>query len=217
MSERRACSVVGVDRSSVRYRHRRPDDAAGASVCGRWRQSAAVRLPTPRAAVHARSSTNRKKSCGYYGRRSSWCVAAVAASVPRDAGPMTLREDRNQRWSLDFWATRWPTAALPHPGSGGRLHAGVLCLVADTSTPATRRPRMDAIVARRTRPLCCVSDNGTELTSMRSCAGRPSGGSPGITSRPASRHRTPSWRASTGGFVTNASTRRCSPRWRMPA
>ena len=28
MSERRACSVIGADRSSVRYRHRRPDDAA---------------------------------------------------------------------------------------------------------------------------------------------------------------------------------------------
>jgi len=26
MSERRACSLIGVDRSSVRYRHRRPDD-----------------------------------------------------------------------------------------------------------------------------------------------------------------------------------------------
>lgn len=26
MSERRACSVIGADRSSVRYRHRRPDD-----------------------------------------------------------------------------------------------------------------------------------------------------------------------------------------------
>jgi putative transposase len=28
MSERRACSTIGVDRSSVRYRSRRPDDAA---------------------------------------------------------------------------------------------------------------------------------------------------------------------------------------------
>ena len=27
MSERRACSILGVDRSSVRYLHRRPDDA----------------------------------------------------------------------------------------------------------------------------------------------------------------------------------------------
>lgn len=26
MSERRACSLIGADRSSVRYRHRRPDD-----------------------------------------------------------------------------------------------------------------------------------------------------------------------------------------------
>ena len=28
MSERRACSAIGADRSLVRYRHRRPDDAA---------------------------------------------------------------------------------------------------------------------------------------------------------------------------------------------
>ena len=28
MSERRACNAIGVDRSSVRYRSRRPDDAA---------------------------------------------------------------------------------------------------------------------------------------------------------------------------------------------
>jgi hypothetical protein len=26
MSERRACSLIGADRSTVRYRHRRPDD-----------------------------------------------------------------------------------------------------------------------------------------------------------------------------------------------
>jgi putative transposase len=28
ISERRACSIIGADRSAVRYRHRRPDDAA---------------------------------------------------------------------------------------------------------------------------------------------------------------------------------------------
>jgi len=28
MSERRACPLIGADRSSVRYRHPRPDDAA---------------------------------------------------------------------------------------------------------------------------------------------------------------------------------------------
>jgi putative transposase len=28
ISERRACSILGAERSAIRYRHRRPDDAA---------------------------------------------------------------------------------------------------------------------------------------------------------------------------------------------
>ena len=41
-----------------------------------------------------------------------------------------------------------------------------LCLAADTSLSGARVVReLDAIVARRGRPLLCVSDNGTELTS----------------------------------------------------
>jgi putative transposase len=41
-----------------------------------------------------------------------------------------------------------------------------LCLVADTSLSGARVVReLDAIIARRGRPLLCVSDNGTELTS----------------------------------------------------
>ena len=42
-----------------------------------------------------------------------------------------------------------------------------LCLVADTSLSGLRVVReLDALIARRGRPLGCVSDNGTELTSM---------------------------------------------------
>ncbi len=42
-----------------------------------------------------------------------------------------------------------------------------LCLAADTSLPGPRVSReLDAIIAGRGRPLLCVSDNGTELTSM---------------------------------------------------
>jgi putative transposase len=42
-----------------------------------------------------------------------------------------------------------------------------LCLVADTSLSGRRVVReLDRIVAVRGRPLTCVSDNGTELTSM---------------------------------------------------
>jgi putative transposase len=39
--------------------------------------------------------------------------------------------------------------------------------VADTSLSGQRVAReLDAIIARRDRPCSCVSDNGTELTSM---------------------------------------------------
>jgi len=41
-----------------------------------------------------------------------------------------------------------------------------LCLAADTSLPGVRVAReLDLLVARHGRPLCCVSDNGTEFTS----------------------------------------------------
>jgi putative transposase len=42
-----------------------------------------------------------------------------------------------------------------------------LALIADTSLPGLRVVReLDAVIAARGRPAMCVSDNGTELTSM---------------------------------------------------
>jgi putative transposase len=42
-----------------------------------------------------------------------------------------------------------------------------LALIPDTSLPGTRVAReLDALIARRGRPKSCVSDNGTELTSV---------------------------------------------------
>jgi hypothetical protein len=37
VSERRACSIIAADRSTVRYRSKRPDDAALPRGCGSWR------------------------------------------------------------------------------------------------------------------------------------------------------------------------------------
>ena len=82
--------------------------------------------------------------------------------------PMTLPQGPNQRWSLDFLSDTLTD------GRRFRILAVVddftrecLCLVADTSLSGTRVAReLDAIIAQRGRPLLCVSDNGTELTSM---------------------------------------------------
>jgi putative transposase len=93
---------------------------------------------------------------------------------------MTLPRAANQRWSLDF--------ASDTLTDGRRLRILIvvddfsrecLCLVADTSISGTRVCReLDAIAARRGKPLKCVSDNGTELTStavLRWCQERQVG------------------------------------------
>ena len=82
--------------------------------------------------------------------------------------PMVLPEAPNQRWSLDFVSDAFTD------GRRFRILAVVddfsrecLALVPDTSLPGMRVAReLDAIVARRGKPATCVSDNGTELTSM---------------------------------------------------
>jgi len=81
---------------------------------------------------------------------------------------MALPQGPNQRWSLDFLSD-----ALTD-GRRFRILAVVddfsrecLCLVADTSLPGRRVAReLDALIACRGLPVLCVSDNGTELTSL---------------------------------------------------
>ena len=80
---------------------------------------------------------------------------------------MTLPQDRNQRWSLDFVSD-----ALAD-GRRFRVLAVVddftrecLALVVNNSLPGTRVARaLDRIASLRGYPLMVVSDNGTELTS----------------------------------------------------
>ncbi len=121
----------------------------------------------------------------------------------------------NERWSLDFVSDSFTD------GRRFRILAVVddftrecLALVADTSLSGDRVAReLDAVIARRrAKPRTCVSDNGTELTSMAILAGARPPASTGITSSPASRNRTRSSRVSTAGCATNSSTRRCSRR-----
>jgi putative transposase len=81
---------------------------------------------------------------------------------------MTIPQGPNQRWSLDFLSDAFTD------GRRFRILAVVddftrecLALVADTSLPGLRVVReLEIIVARRGRPATCLSDNGTELTSM---------------------------------------------------
>ncbi len=82
--------------------------------------------------------------------------------------PMTLPQGPDQRWSLDF------VSDTLTDGRRFRILVVVddftrecLCLAADTSLSGKRVAReLTATALRRgARPLLCVSDNGTELTS----------------------------------------------------
>jgi len=171
ISERRACSIIGADRSAIRYRHRRADEtttrtrlkelAAERRRFG-WRR---LKLLLEREGIRM----NHKKLRRLYAeerlqvRRRSGRKRAVGTRAP-----MTLPQGPNQRWSLDF------VSDTLTDGRRFRILVVVddftrecLCLVADTSLSGARVAReLTMLIARRgARPLLCVSDNGTELTS----------------------------------------------------
>jgi len=171
ITERRACSILGADRSVIRYRHRRANDAA---LRDRLKELAAERrrFGYRRLKVlldREGKRMNHKKLRRLYTeerlqvRRRGGRKRALGTRAP-----MMLPDGPNQRWSLDF------VSDTLTDGRRFRILAVVddftresLCLVPDTSLSGVRVAReLDAIIARRGRPLRCVSDNGTELTSM---------------------------------------------------
>jgi putative transposase len=171
VSERRACAALGVDRTSVRYRSSRPDDAP---VRARLRELAAVRRRFGYRRLHVLMHRegvimNHKKLRRLYReerlqvRRRSGRKRALGTRAP-----MAIPQGPNQRWSLDFLSDAFTD------GRRFRILAVVddftrecLALIADTSLPGLRVVReLETVIAHRGRPAMCLSDNGTELTSM---------------------------------------------------
>ena len=171
VSQRRACRVIGVGRASVRYRHCRPDDGdlreqLRSLACERRRFGyRRLQVMLRRSGVYM----NHKKLRRLYAeerlqvRRRGGRKRALGTRAP-----MPLPQSPNQRWSLDFVSDAFSD------GRRFRILAVIddftrecVALIADTSLSGTRVAReLDAAIAARDRPLMCVSDNGTELTSM---------------------------------------------------
>src|SRR5580765_5386482 len=171
VSQRRACRVIEADRTSIRYRRRRPDDVAARA---RLRELAAVRR---RFGYRRLQILLRREGTHMNHKKLRRLYAEERLQVRRRGGrkralgtraPIALPQAVNHRWSLDF-----ASDALVD-GRRFRILAVVddfsrecLCLVADTSLSGRRVAReLNRIIAVRGRPLTCVSDNGTELTSM---------------------------------------------------
>jgi putative transposase len=170
VSERRACRIIGADRSMARYKARRADDAALREAL---RALAAERRRFGYRRLHILLRregfpVNRKKTQRLYreeglavrrrkGRKRA--LGARAAPTPATAA--------NQRWSLDF--------VHDQCADGRRFRVlnivddftrECLAAIPDTSISGKRVVReLDALIARRGRPATILSDNGTEFTS----------------------------------------------------
>ncbi len=170
MSERRACRTIGCIRMTVRYRCRRPDDAA---LRRRLRELAHERrrFGYRRLLVLLRRegfSVNHKRLFRIY--REERLIVRRRGGRKRALGtrvPMLVPQGPNERWSLDFAADQFT--------DGRRMRILVvvddctrecLALIADTSISGTRVAReLDRLLDQRGKPRTIVSDNGTELTS----------------------------------------------------
>jgi putative transposase len=171
MSERRACRVIGSDRTSVRYRHVRPDDGV---LRERLKALAQERRRFGYRRLHGLLRreghvVNKKRVQRLY--REERLTVRHRSGRKRAIGtrrPMVPPSAANQRWSLDFVCDQLTD------GRRFRILAVVddctrecLDLIADTSISGRRVARaLDDIIRRRgRRPQTIVSDNGTELTS----------------------------------------------------
>src|SRR5215472_3769951 len=170
LSQRRACELVGLDRSTMRYRRRRPEDT---EIRERLRELAAERRRFGYRRLGwmlAREghTINHKKLHRIY--REERLMVRRRRGRKRALGmraPMVLPGRINQRWSLDFGSDTL---------SDGRRFR-ILCIVddfsreclatvVDTSLGGVRVVReLERLTTKRAMPEMVVSDNGTELTS----------------------------------------------------
>ena len=171
VSERRACSILAVDRSSVRYQSIRPDDA---DLREAMKKVAAERRRFGYRRIHVMLERqgivmNQKKLRRLY--KEEKLQVRKRGGRKRALGtrkPMLVPDGVNQRWSLDFVSDSFTD------GRRFRVLAVVddysrecLALVVDTSLSGLRVTReLTELIKQRGRPSTIVSDNGTELTSM---------------------------------------------------
>lgn len=169
MSERRACRVLGVDRSNHRYRSRRPDDA---DLRGRLRELAHQRrrFGYRRLFVLLRRDGERSSKNRVYRLYRAEGLSVRKRKARRRAtgtrAPILVTAKANAL-SLDFVHDQLAT--------GRRFHVinivddvtrECLASIADTSISSARVVReLAAVIAWRGKPGMIVSDNGTEFTS----------------------------------------------------
>jgi putative transposase len=169
LSERRACSIVSADRTTIRYRSRRPPDTELRSRLrelanerrrfGYRRLFILLRREGEPSGINRIHRLYREEGLAVRKRRARRKAVGTRAPILVEARP-------NARWSLDFVHDQF--------ANGRRFRILNIvddvtkeCLgaIPDTSISGRRVAReLAAIVASRGKPGSIVSDNGTEFT-----------------------------------------------------
>ena len=171
VSERCACRLIGVSRSTVRYQARRQDDAA---LVERLRDLARQR---PRFGYRRLHALLRREGEVVNHKRVYRLYRAAGLAVPRRkrkriaairGQPVRIGAVPNEHWSLDFMSDTL--------SNGRRLRTlsvldtctrEALAIAVDTSLPSQVVTRLlDWIIQTRQRPQRITLDNGPELTSI---------------------------------------------------
>jgi len=168
-SERRACRVADASRRRISYQSHKNDDALREAM----KRIAAERrrFGYKRIAVMLRREGqvhNLKKIYRIY--RDEGLMVKRRKGRKRAPGarlPLPKPDSLNQVWSLDFLSDALSDGRrFRILGVMDQCSRECLTLAADTSIGGARVAReLDALIARYGKPLCIVSDNGTELTS----------------------------------------------------
>lgn len=171
VSQRRACDILRIDRSSVRYKSVRPNDD---ELREAMKKVASERRRFGYRRIHVMLERqgiimNQKKLKRLY--REERLQVRKRGGRKRALGtrrPIVLPSRANERWSLDFVSDaftdgrRFCLLAIVDDYS-----RECLTLVADTSLSGIRVTReLSNLISQRGKPNTIVSDNGTELTSM---------------------------------------------------
>lgn len=170
MSERRACSVIAADRTSIRYRSRRPDDA---ELRDRLRDLANARRRFGYRLLFVllrRDGETAGRNRIYRLYREEGLSVRRRRSRRRAVGTSALilvQAQVNARWSLDFVHDQFACGRrFQILNIVDDVTRECLAAVPDTSISGKRVAReLTALIERRGRPALIVSDHGTELTS----------------------------------------------------
>lgn len=170
ISERRACQLVGVNRSTVRYKGQRVDDC---KLSESIRKIALEKKRFGYRRIHMLLKReglkiNHKKVFRLYQKLGLKVLKRGGRKRALGIRAPTLKAQRmNQRWSLDFVSDALATGRrirlLTVVDDYSRLCLGI---IVDTSLSGWRVSReLNKLIEMYGKPETIISDNGTEFTS----------------------------------------------------